>query len=199
MGDRGHEGVHWAAYGGNWNRPFDNHTWTGEAVFAEDGWSAKLNLNPINEPQAQGVGGERVDAAVWTVLRDLEWELKNVREHRCTCPHDYFHGDHHYDQCPGNNEITTAVRRLTTPLNRVAYCVDQLRKALAPVPQPAPPAQETGCAHEWVINPKGYPLMYGSGAPLKWCCRCGSLQLANQTFVPSQQQPYSITVPEVSP
>ncbi len=58
-------------------------------------------------------------------------ELDDLREYRCTCPHDYFHGDRHYMYCPAADEMKAATKRIWSGLNRPAYYIDKALAAIA--------------------------------------------------------------------
>ena len=68
---------------------------------------------------------ERLAAA----LQEAQRELNNIREKRCTCPHDYYHGDHHYTYCPASDKSKAASSHLMFPLNRVAYALEAPERA----------------------------------------------------------------------
>lgn len=70
---------------------------------------------------------QRLEQAV-AALREVRERLDNVQENRCTCPHDYFHGDHHYQWCPGNDAAKKASSQLWISHNQLSYWLD---KALA--------------------------------------------------------------------
>ncbi len=63
---------------------------------------------------------EKERDALRKALESARKEVVNLQKHRCTCPGDYYDGDHHYKYCPAANEVQTAAARLLIPLNRIA-------------------------------------------------------------------------------
>ena len=101
---------------------------------------------PLKEHIAAYLDGKPAPAqtGLREALEAARRELDNIRESRCTCTHDYYHGDHHYKFCPASTESKAAARHLKFLLNRVAYELNRpIRAALADEHGVAPPQRPT--------------------------------------------------------